>query len=170
MACFFLGDLYSDLGEYERANRYYRKGVDIAKKNISWPSWITMMEISIARARVLNLDEELNLKRLFEYYGNNKMKFCDGRNARHIGEILLSIGDPHISEAENWIRKAIEVNKSNGAMWLLGRDYAVYSEFFKRKGDNTKAKENLTKAIEIFEECGADGWVRKYEEELTTLA
>jgi len=28
--------------------------------------------------------------------------------------------------------------------------------------------ENLTKTIEIFTECGADGWVKKYEKELNT--
>jgi len=39
---------------------------------------------------------------------------------------------------------------------------------FKRKGDLTKAQEILTKAIDIFKECGADGWVEKYEIELET--
>jgi hypothetical protein len=28
------------------------------------------------------------------------------------------------------------------------------------------AKEKLSKAIEIFKECGADGWVKRSEEEL----
>jgi hypothetical protein len=28
------------------------------------------------------------------------------------------------------------------------------------------AREKLSKAIEIFKECGADGWVKKYGEEL----
>jgi hypothetical protein len=50
--------------------------------------------------------------------------------------------------------------------WNLARDYALYSELFKRKGDLPKARENLGKAIDIFKECGADGWVEKYEREL----
>ena len=54
-------------------------------------------------------------------------------------------------------------------MFLLGRDYAVYADLFKRKGNRLKAQENLGKAIEIFKECGADGWVEKYEKELVTL-
>ena len=53
-------------------------------------------------------------------------------------------------------------------MFYLGRDYVLYSELFKRKEDFPKVKENLTKAIEIFKECGADGWVKKYEKELNT--
>ncbi len=40
---------------------------------------------------------------------------------------------------------------------------------FRRKGDQSKAKENLNKAIEIFKKCGADGWVEKYEKELALL-
>ncbi len=39
-----------------------------------------------------------------------------------------------------------------------------------RKGDRQKARENLGKAIEIFKECGADGWVERYVKELAILA
>jgi hypothetical protein len=31
---------------------------------------------------------------------------------------------------------------------------------------HSKVKENLDKAINIFKECGADGWVEKYEKDL----
>ena len=75
----------------------------------------------------------------------------------------------HLSEAGDWARKAFEVDESNGTMWSLACDYALYAELFIRKGDQSKAKENLNKAIEIFEECGADGWVEKYEKKLATL-
>ena len=43
------------------------------------------------------------------------------------------------------------------------------SELIKRIHDFPRVKENLTKAIEIFKECGADGWVEKYEKELASL-
>jgi tetratricopeptide (TPR) repeat protein len=86
-----------------------------------------------------------------------------------IGGILLNIDDQHISEAEGWIKKAIEADNRNGTMWNLAQDFALYAELFKRKGDIKKAKENLSKAIEIFKECGADGWVEKYEKELASL-
>ena len=39
-----------------------------------------------------------------------------------------------------------------------------------RKGDQSKAKENLNRAIEILKECGADGWIEKYEKELTAFS
>jgi len=35
--------------------------------------------------------------------------------------------------------------------------------------DLLKARDNLIKAVEIYKECGADGWVERYEEELAQL-
>ena len=74
-----------------------------------------------------------------------------------------------ISDAEDWIKKAIESDKRNGMIFYLARDYVLYSELFKRKEDFPKVKENLTNAIDIFKECGSDGWVEKYEKELASL-
>ena len=82
----------------------------------------------------------------------------------------MNIDDQHISEAEHWIQKAIEADQRNGMRSCLGSDYALYAEFFKRKGDRLRARENLGKAIEILKECGADGWVSKYEKELALLS
>ena len=54
-------------------------------------------------------------------------------------------------------------------MWHLAKDYALYAELFKRKGNLPKAKENLQKAAEIFKACGADGWVEKTEKEMASI-
>jgi hypothetical protein len=45
-------------------------------------------------------------------------------------------------------------------------DYALYAEFFKKKGDSTQAREKLSKASELMQRCNADGWVKKTEEAL----
>ena len=55
-------------------------------------------------------------------------------------------------------------------MWYLAKDYTLYAELFQRKGEQSKTKENLSKAIEIFKECGADGWVEKYEKEFASFS
>ena len=39
-----------------------------------------------------------------------------------------------------------------------------------RGGLEAMEKENLKKAIEIYRECGADGWVEKYEKELAVIS
>jgi len=54
-------------------------------------------------------------------------------------------------------------------MWSLARDCALYAELYIRQGDQSKAKELISKAIEIFKDCGADGWVEKYQKELAEL-
>ena len=117
----------------------------------------------------MNNDKAINLDTLYEGAEQNKVKYLEGHMARGIGEILMNIDDDHIIEAEHWIQKAIEADQRNGMMFHLGKDYALYAELFKRKGDKLKAQENLGKAIEIFKECGADGWVEKYEKELATI-
>ena len=81
----------------------------------------------------------------------------------------MNIDDQHLSEAEDWIKKAIDTHKRDDMKWYLARDYTLYAELLKRKGNPSKANENLCKAIEIFKECGADGWVEKTEEELASL-
>jgi hypothetical protein len=79
-------------------------------------------------------------------------------------------GQRRNAEAEHWIEQAIEADKRNRAMFHLGRGYSVYSEVFKKKGDGEKAKEQLGRAIDIYKECGADGWVTRAEEELARLS
>jgi hypothetical protein len=44
------------------------------------------------------------------------------------------------------------------------------AEILQRRGPKSKAKENLSKAIEIIKECGANGWVGKYEKESGALS
>ena len=124
----------------------------------------------LARSKVMNKEKDVNLESLYAYSRNNKIKSGEGWFQRYIGEILLNIDGQHISESEHWIQNAIEADLKNRMMFHLGKDYALYAELFRRKGDRFKARENLGKAIEIFKECGADGWVEKYGKELAGLS
>jgi tetratricopeptide (TPR) repeat protein len=86
--------------------------------------------------------------------------------ARNIGDILLNMGDAHHADGEVWFQKAIEADTRNGLRWQLANDHAFYAEWFKKKGDIHGAKDQFTKAIDIFKECGADGWVERMEKAL----
>jgi hypothetical protein len=48
-------------------------------------------------------------------------------------------------------------------------DYMTYAKIYKQKEDLSKVEETLVTAIEIFKECGADGWVDKYEKKIAKL-
>ena len=58
---------------------------------------------------------------------------------------------------------AEDADNSNGIYWWLAKDYVTYAEVLNRKGDHVNAKEYLSKAINIFKKCEADGWVDRYE-------
>jgi predicted ATPase len=141
----FLGHVYSDMGEYEKAQIYYEKGISSLERTRIYPFFVNMWRVSVARSKGLNNDQDIKLSEIFEYYENINVKFAKGWTARIIAEILLNIDDQHISEAEDWVKKAIEVDKRNCTMWSLGGDYAFYAELFKRKENQSKAKENLAR-------------------------
>jgi tetratricopeptide (TPR) repeat protein len=168
-APFFLSHLYFDVGEYQRAKDYCQRGLLILEPRKMLPSLINTLAVAAARADALSGDQDFELEELVKYYQNNKFRALKGCMARYIGEILLSRDDAHISDAENWFKEAFEADTKNGMRWFLACDYALSAELMKRKGDKLKTKQNLQKAIEIFKECGADGWVEKYEKELANL-
>jgi tetratricopeptide (TPR) repeat protein len=126
-------------------------------------------KLGVSRENAINNEKDIDIQCRYGYAYENNMKRLEGWMRRYIGQTLLNIDDQQISEEEDWIKKAIEADKKNGMMWLLARNYAPYAELFKRKGNQSKAKENLTKAIEIYKECGADDWVEKAEEKMAAL-
>jgi len=169
LANYYLGEIYFDRREYPKSQHYFNKSIALLEQSRVWPSRINLGKILLARAKVMNNDKAINLDALYECAERNKVKLQDGLMARGIGHILMNIDDDHITEAEHWIQKAIEAHQRNRMMFNLGEDYALYADLFKRKGDRLKAQENLGKAIEIFKQCGADGWVEKGEEDLSSL-
>jgi tetratricopeptide (TPR) repeat protein len=170
IARYNLGDAYFDLGEYQESQNYYNEAVSILNHANLFPSFSNQNKIGSARAKIMNNEKDTILKSVYGYHEKNRIRLYDGWMTRYIGEILLNIDDQHMFEAEEWIKKAIETDKRHGIMWHLAMDYALYAELFKRKRDLSKAKENLGKAIDILKECNADGWVEKYEKELTALS
>jgi len=165
-----LGETYFGMGDFTKSKEHCEKGSRALEDSRLWPSFANLGKVGLVRAKVMNKEKDVNLESLYSYSRNNKVKVAEGGIQRYIGEILLNIDDQHISESDHWIQNAIEADQRNRMMFHLGQDYALYADLFKRKGDRLKAQENLGKAIEIFKECGADGWVEKYEKEMTAIS
>jgi len=165
----WLGYTYFDMGEYKKSQDCFKKTISLLEQEQSFRSWMNLNKISLALAKVMNNERDINLAELFKCREDNRYEILEGWMSRDIGEILLNIDDKHISEAEGWVKKAIEADKRNGMMFHLGQDYAAYAGLFKRKGNTPKTKENLSKAIEIYKECGADGWVTRAKEALAKI-
>jgi tetratricopeptide (TPR) repeat protein len=165
-----LAETYFDREEYPKSRDCSHKQFSIYEHaKFFSPGFINQGKIGFARAKVMNNERDIDLQSLYEVEDGNLSTY-EGWMLRCIGEILLNIDDQHMNEGEDWVKKAIKTDEKNGVMFNLGRDYVLYAELFKRKGDKPKARENLKKAIEIMKECGADGWVEKYEKELAALS
>ena len=133
------------------------------------PSIINYFQSCLIRAKALWNDQDIELNELFACFENYKFTWCQGGTARNIGDVLLHIDDNHLADAGVWFQTAIETDIKNGMRLQVAMDHACYTEWFKKKDDGTGVKEQLTKAIDIFRECGADGWVEKYEKELALV-
>jgi tetratricopeptide (TPR) repeat protein len=169
VAQYHLGDTYFEMRDFLRSKEHYVKGIWAFEQNRLFPSWVGYGKVATTRSKVMNKEKDVDLDPLYVLSRNNKIKVAKGLIQRYIGEILLNIDDQHVSEAEHWVQKAIEADQRNRMMFNLGKDYALYAGLFKRKGDRLKTRENLGKAIETLRECGADGWVEKYEKEFARL-
>ena len=162
-----LGDLNFEKGSYGQAENYYIKAIKNFEDARAFPSWANAIRtyLAMTRARTGGLDKDPGL--LFEYYKNNKLKVCEGIIARNIGDILMQMDQEYTLKAEGWIKRAIDINTKNGTQWYLATDHVLYANWFKKENDISNYELQLTKAIEIFKKCGADGWRKKYEDELS---
>ena len=165
----YLGLMQVDLGEYDDAVNYYKKVISVLENANYMPSIIKYFHSCMMRAKALRHDQDIELSELVACYQNYKLTMCKGWTARNIGDVMLHIDDDHISDAAVWFQKAIEADTRNGFRFQLAQDHALYADWFKRKGDIKGAKAQLTKAVDIFKECGSDGWVEKFEKELAEL-
>lgn len=171
LASFFLGETYFDRRDFQKSQNYHTIAISFLEQCRARPSITSSNNMALARAKVMNNEEYIDLESMYAYEDENKMKLYDGMLARYICEILLNTDGKQTSEAEEWIKKAIELDTRNGMTWWhLAKDYALYAELFKRRGNRTKAGENLSRAIDIFKDCGADGWVEKYKKDLASLS
>jgi hypothetical protein len=134
------------------------------------PSTSRLARIGLASAKLMNKDSNIDLEPLYVCVSGNILPWYEGLIRWHLSQILLNIDDHHISEAQHWIEEATEADERHGMRFHLGRDYALYADLFKRKGDRFRAKEQLGRAIDLYKECGADGWVTKAEDELGRLS
>ena len=165
----YLGSMHIDLRKYDDAVSCYNKIISTFESFRLMPSMIRLFHSCLVRAKALRRDQDIEVSELFACYENYKLTLWKGWTARNIGDVLLHIDDDHLSDAEFWFQKAIEADSRNGMRWQLATDHVLYADWFKKKGDIKGAKEQLSKAIALFRECGADGWVTRTEKTLAVL-
>jgi class 3 adenylate cyclase/tetratricopeptide (TPR) repeat protein len=166
---FYLGLLHFEKGRYREAQECWDDLLALYDRVRMWPSIARLAQLMKVAAGVRGrLDPAIDTALNFDLQ-EVRLRFLQGWAAQAMGEIYLHMDDAHIDEAGAWMRKAIETDEQNRMPWSLARAYALYAEFFKKKGALDQAKENLHKAIELMRHYQADGWVEKYERELALL-
>ena len=167
---FCLGELYSEQGNFTKSKEHFEKTVRCIEDLRINPSLANLAQLGLERLKVIYNGRNIDLKTVFAYSKNNRLKALEGCFKNWTSEILRQMDDRGLLEAEAWITRAIEADKLNGTNWLLAKDYLSYADLLTKKGDRQKAQGNLGKAIETFKECGADGWVEKAERKLAEIA
>ena len=76
---------------------------------------------AVENAKVMIKEKDIDLRSLYGYEAENKMKRNESFIQGRIGTILLNLDDQYIPDAEVWIKKAIETGSRNGMMFQLGR-------------------------------------------------
>ncbi len=164
-----LAEIYYEVQDYEKSKKCHFRAILLVDQNRFLPSMMKLNKIGAARAMVMNNEGGVDLGALYNYVAENNVRAYDGWMKRYIGEILTNTEDGDNSAAEDWIRRAIEADQRNGMRFHLAKDYALYADLHRRREDWQKARENMNQAIQIAKECGADGWIEKYEKELAAM-
>ena len=90
-----------------------------------------------------------------------------------LGKVYLQLIDsdvPFASEkAEEHLNKAVEVAKEIGAKAVLSQAYLNLGLLHKAKGGTDQAKKCISNAIQLFEECDAEVYLKQAREALASL-
>jgi class 3 adenylate cyclase/tetratricopeptide (TPR) repeat protein len=164
-----MAEVYYETGKYKEAKEHYLTAASQFDLTGYWRAPAIISKLGLAKAKLMNREEDIETEKISKFISEVKTKLYEGRIIRYYSEVLLQLSIERISEAETLAMKAINADEKNGLLFELGRDYQWYAKLLKRKGDESSAQENLSRALDIFNECGADGWVEKYEKELAAL-
>jgi hypothetical protein len=72
-------------------------------------------------------------------------------------------------KAEGHLNKAIELMKEIGAKGFLGPVYLSLAKFYKVTNRTEQARQSLQEAINTFQECNAEGYLKQANELLASL-
>ena len=110
MSRFFLGDVYFELGEYQTSQDHLTQGIFLLENNHLLPSWVNFSKVALARSKIMNSEQDIDLDLLRDYARKNKMKLLEGWIRSYLGELLFNKDDSHLPQAQDWIEQAIEAD------------------------------------------------------------
>ena len=109
------------------------------------------------------------------FYGQLYLKIVDGGSPKNFSFMVKNIRSlvklvPGADrKAEEHFNKTIEVAGEIGARSVLGQAHLGLGVLHKAKGRKEKAKESISRAIEIFEAIEAGGFLKQAKEALASF-
>jgi class 3 adenylate cyclase/tetratricopeptide (TPR) repeat protein len=170
MVLTYLGDTLGELGDYGEAESRYLQAAKILEEEGALCSWRAVHELKAARARAQDGDTDIDMEQLRRWHERNQFRLLDGLIARNIAQILLLAAEPRIPEARKWLERAIASDAANGARLDLAKDHACSAELHRLAGEPERMRENLTRARDLFQKCGADGFAQEMDRRITGAA
>ena len=167
----YLGWTYHDMGNYDKAKKYHQQCVSILEDARFFPSWINCHKLWVKCNRIISGEADIDIHKLDELIKTHEKtdwQYVSPSDHTASGRSFYALTIA-TCRSGGMDQTSIDFDKLHAVPWNLAKDYALYADWFKKKGDIQGAREQLTKAIDIFRECGADGWVTRTEKALAEL-
>jgi len=153
-ACIFMGVLLITKGQMSQGLKLLEEGQKECLEN----QWRTVYARS-----------EYILGKVYSQIGDRSGPASLSTMTKNIGFLIKNV--PFASKkAEDHFSRAIEVAKEIGAKGTMGMAYLDLGLLHKMKGKTEQAKKCLSEAIQIFEQCEAEGFLKQAKEALASFA
>jgi len=171
----FLGMNYMLSGQFQESKDAFQQVLDYSEK-FGVETFIPMSKSGLASALVAEGYMEQGLKMMEEVrrtHIENGTMYWYAQSEYALGRIYLQMAEKAapaiLKTAENHIDKAIEVHREIGAKSSLGRIYLDLGTLHMVKGEKARARECLSNAIELFEQCEIKSYLKQAREALASL-
>jgi tetratricopeptide (TPR) repeat protein len=187
------GFSHAFLGEFQKIDEM-AKQISKFCRDVGCEVWGTLAEIMLGITYVANGQMSRGLKmveQVRDAYQKNKrrgtlvipeyiigkiyLQIVEGENlpsfsilARNIGFMVKNVPSA-AKKAEDHYNKAIKIAKEVGTIIYLARAYLDLGLLHKAKKRNDQAKECISKAVELFEQCEAEVFLEQAKETLASL-
>jgi tetratricopeptide (TPR) repeat protein len=180
-------------GQFQEAESPLRESADFARE-FGFEVWGAYSEMGLAVIQIAKGNITEGFKKLEECQRSsleNERRYFYARSEHILGKLYsqIAMGEGGINasiiiknigffvktvplakkKAETHFCKAIEASKEIGAKGLIGQANLDIGFLHKAKGKNEIAKECITEAVQVFEQCEADVLLKQAKEALASL-
>jgi diguanylate cyclase (GGDEF)-like protein len=159
-----IGNVFYDIGEYEKSMDYYNTAEELAKIIINSKNYFKNSSYELCAARTLNnIGEVCKVLNSYEdaliYYNKSvsydeKLNFQGtfGVSLSNIGDIMYRLGK--YDEALEYINKSLKYQSFHNYKMSLSESYRILALIYEKKGNIDECQEYYSKAINMANKTG----------------